>query len=94
MLIVVIPHRKPHLNLNKLHINKVFVFYFVSTEVATKGPQNVVCENFHSSMDLLEYFEETPRVPGPAADFQHKPGKYIFLKCMAKFAIPFTCLLK
>lgn len=64
-----------------------FLYFFVSIEVTTKGPQNVVRKNFHSSKEMLVEFGEAPRSSSPAAHFKHQPGRYIFLKCMAEFAI-------
>lgn len=42
-------------------------------KVTTKGPQNVVRKNFHSSKEMLVEFGEAPRSSIPAAHFKHKP---------------------
>ncbi|XP_075891891.1 E3 ubiquitin/ISG15 ligase TRIM25-like isoform X10 [Nelusetta ayraudi] len=42
-------------------------------KVTTKGPQNVVRKNFHSSKEMLVEFGEAPRSSSPAAHFKHQP---------------------
>lgn len=55
--------------------------------MTAKGPQNAAWKNFHSSREKLVELVETPRGPRPAADFQHKQGRYKFFTNMAEFAI-------